>query len=171
MYVNQFGQHVYSEEDLLQLLYKNPNLDLSLLMTESSKYNDSIDEMYSDLPKSIPSNSVPTDISAEDFHKAQQSSWFMPNKYKEMDIAKYILDLCKTDAELQRVGNELLLYQEAELFDLLRFMKYLVDTCTEHGVVLGVGRGSSVASYVLYLLGAHQVNSMFYDLDFAEFLR
>jgi DNA polymerase III alpha subunit len=34
-----------------------------------------------------------------------------------------------------------------------------------------VGRGSSVASYVLYLLGVHRIDSMFYDLDPSEFLR
>jgi DNA polymerase III alpha subunit len=95
----------------------------------------------------------------------------MPNEYKNMDIAKYVLELCVTDAELQRTGEELLLYQEHDLFDLLRYMKYLVDVMRENHVIWGVGRGSSVASYVLYLLGVHRINSMFYDLDPSEFLR
>jgi DNA polymerase III alpha subunit len=81
------------------------------------------------------------------------------------------LELCVTDAELQRVGEELLLYQERDLFDLLRYMKYLVDVMRTNHVIWGVGRGSSVASYVLYLLGVHRINSMFYDLDLREFLR
>jgi DNA polymerase III alpha subunit len=63
------------------------------------------------------------------------------------------------------------MYQERDLFDLLRFLKYLVDTMTEHQVIWGVGRGSSVASYVLYKLGVHRIDSMFYDLDVGEFLR
>jgi DNA polymerase III alpha subunit len=42
---------------------------------------------------------------------------------------------------------------------------------TENHVIWGVGRGSSVASYVLYLLGVHRIDSMFYDLDVSEFLR
>ena len=41
----------------------------------------------------------------------------------------------------------------------------------EHQVIWGVGRGSSVASYVLYKLGVHRVDSMYYDLDPQEFLR
>jgi len=38
-------------------------------------------------------------------------------------------------------------------------------------MIWGVGRGSSVASYVLYLLDVHRIDSMFYDLDPSEFLR
>jgi DNA polymerase III alpha subunit len=79
--------------------------------------------------------------------------------------------MCNTDAELQRVGTELLLYQERNMFDLLRFLVYIVDVMREQDIVWGVGRGSSVASYVLYLIGVHKIDSLYYDLDIAEFLR
>jgi DNA polymerase III alpha subunit len=95
----------------------------------------------------------------------------MPVEYHQLDIAEHVLSLCKTDAELQRVGSELLLYQERDLFDLLRYLKYLVDTMTANRLIWGVGRGSSVASYVLYLLGVHRIDSMYYELDPEEFLR
>ena len=95
----------------------------------------------------------------------------MPDKYKQLDIAEYLLNLCNTDAELQRVGQELLLYQDRNMFDLLRFLVYIVDVMRENDIVWGVGRGSSVASYVLYLIGVHKINSLYYDLDIAEFLR
>jgi DNA polymerase III alpha subunit len=88
-----------------------------------------------------------------------------------MDIAEYVLSLCDSDAQLQRCGQELLLFQERNLFDLLRYLKYLVDTLRANCMIWGVGRGSSVASYVLYLLGVHRIDSMFYDLDAREFLR
>jgi DNA polymerase III alpha subunit len=81
------------------------------------------------------------------------------------------LDLCQIDAELQRVGQELLLYQERDLFDLLRYLKYLVDTLRKNNVVWGVGRGSSVASYVLFLIGVHRIDSLYYDLNIDEFLK
>ena len=35
----------------------------------------------------------------------------------------------------------------------------------------GVGRGSSVASYILYLIGVHRIDSIKYNLDWKEFLR
>jgi DNA polymerase III alpha subunit len=105
------------------------------------------------------------------FDSTMQSQWNMPDQYKQLDIAQWILDQCKTQAELQRVGEELLEYSKRDLFDLLRYLKYFVDTMRANSVVWGLGRGSSVASYVLYLIGVHRINSMYYDLDIAEFLR
>jgi DNA polymerase III alpha subunit len=109
--------------------------------------------------------------SVPEFHAAQQKNWHMPDSYKNIDIAEHVLSLCKTDAELQRCGAELMLYQERGLFDLLRYLKYLVDVMQENHIIWGVGRGSSVASYVLYLIGVHRINSLYYNLDIQEFLR
>jgi DNA polymerase III alpha subunit len=124
-------------------------------------------------PESLLTWGVPCNASTSvsEFHAAQQSMWHMPQEYKTLDIAKHVLRLCNTEAELQRCGTELLLYQERGLFDLLRYLKYLVDVMTQNQVIWGVGRGSSVASYVLYLLGVHRIDSMYYNLDIAEFLR
>ena len=116
----------------------------------------------------FPDNS---DVAVPDWDQVRQQQWFMPDSYRVLDIAQHVLDLCTTDAELQRTGQELLMYQERDLFDLLRYMKYLVDVMREYNVIWGIGRGSSVASYVLYLLGVHRVNSLYYDLDPGEFLR
>ena len=88
-----------------------------------------------------------------------------------MDIAAHILSLCKSEAELQRCGQELLLYQERDLFELLKFLCYLVDLMREHRLIWGVGRGSSTASFVLYKLGVHRIDALHYNLDIAEFLR
>ena len=57
------------------------------------------------------------------------------------------------------------------MYNLLRYMCYLVDFMRENNIVWGVGRGSSVSSYVLFLIGIHKVNSIQYDLDYKEFLR
>jgi DNA polymerase III alpha subunit len=95
----------------------------------------------------------------------------MPDKYKHMDIAAHVLGLCDSEAELQRCGAELMLYQERDLFDLLKYLAYLVDVMQGNHIIWGVGRGSSVASYVLYKLGVHRINSLYYNLDIGEFLR
>jgi len=50
-------------------------------------------------------------------------------------------------------------------------LKYLVDTLRKNNVIWGVGRGSSVASYVLFLLGVHKIDSLYYNLDIEEFLK
>jgi DNA polymerase III alpha subunit len=114
---------------------------------------------------------VDPNCSVEDYDEEQQRIWHMPQFYKELDIAKYVLDKCSNEAELQRVGQELLLYHERDLFDLLRYLVYLVDTMRQHRIIWGVGRGSSIASYVLYILGVHRINSLVYDLDIGEFFK
>ena len=124
-----------------------------------------------DVPALIKYDALVEQMPTEEFDHRNQTEWFMPDAYKNMDIAEHVLNLCQTDAELQRVGHELLLYQQRDVFDLLRYLKYLVDLMTENRLIWGVGRGSSVASYVLYLLGVHRINSMYYELDPAEFLR
>lgn len=174
MNYNKFGQAYTTESELCDLLYQNPDLDLSRFMvSDPGNYNQSREQTYSDLP--ILKRYVPIDykedVGVELFDSYQQANWYMPDEYKTLDIAKWILEQCKTDAELQRVGEELILYQERDLFNLLRYLKYFVDTMRKNSVVWGLGRGSSVASYVLYLIGVHRIDSMYYDLDIAEFLK
>jgi len=110
-------------------------------------------------------------FSVEDFDHRNQGQWLMPDEYKNLDIAEYVLGLCESEAALQRVGEELLLYQARDLFDLLRYLKFLIDVMAKNNLIWGVGRGSSVASYVLYLLKVHRIDSLHYNLDIAEFLR
>ena len=111
------------------------------------------------------------DMTVEQFDNQMQSNWLMPEQYKTMDIAQYVLNQCQGEAELQRAGKELLLFQERDMFVLLRYLKYLVDTMRENNILWGVGRGSSVASFVLFLLGIHRINSLYYDLSIDEFLK
>lgn len=173
MKTSKFGEITLDEEDLCDLVMQgrdvtamprvtvDPSIDLERLIG-------AVENPGSILIWSFPADS---DQSVPDFDASQQSQWFMPDEYRNMDIAEYVLGLCETQAELQRVGEELLLYQERNLFDLLRYLKYLVDVMRLNQIIWGVGRGSSVASYVLYLLGVHRIDSMYYDLDPREFLR
>ena len=57
------------------------------------------------------------------------------------------------------------------MINLLYYLKYLIDTMRKNNIIWGVGRGSSVSSYVLYLLGVHKVNSLKYHLDIKEFIK
>lgn len=170
MKYDSYGQSYTTSEELCELLYKDPELKLeNFKVQDPEQYNASKDMLYADLPKL---NKYTTfNLSIEDFDQQQQSHWHMPLEYATMDIAQWLLDQCKTQAELQRVGEELLLYQERDLFTLLCYLKYLVDTMRKNNIVWGVGRGSSVSSYVLYLIGIHKIDSMYYDLDITEFLK
>ena len=86
--------------------------------------------------------------------------------YKEVEV-----DVDLHDFDTNDLIEELEEFRERNMLDLLRVLKYTVDTLKTNSIVWGVGRGSSVASYVLFLLGVHKINSIQYNLDWREFLR
>lgn len=170
MKYDQYGQAHIATEDATDLLYQQPDLDLSNIKFDNpDQFNAAVKVLYSDIRELQQYQQFDFDL--EQFDQRNQSVWRMPEEYRKLDIARWVLDECETDPELQRVADELMLFQERDLFDLLRWLKYFVDTMRKHQVVWGVGRGSSVASYVLYLIGVHKINSMYYDLDISEFLK
>lgn len=170
MKYDEYGQGYTDTQELCDLLYAKPDLNINLFQVEDpDEFNSSVDALHAEINKLGLYTSKR--MSIDKYDAALQSQWHMPDEYKELDIAEYILSLCKEDYELQRVAQELLLYQERDLFNLLRYLKYLVDTLRKNKLVWGVGRGSSVASYVLFLLGVHKINSLHYQLDITEFLK
>ena len=131
-------------------------LDLCLSSADLSKYIDTIVAEHLDYP--IPTDSI------------DSNNWFIPRAYQEMDIETFLLEN-SPESNHPRIIQEIELYKKHNMILMLKTMKYIVDTLRTNNVIWGVGRGSSVASYVLYLLGVHRIDSMFYDLDPAEFLR
>jgi hypothetical protein len=170
MKINQYSEQIFDEGDLCDLVMSGVDLGtLDGMIVDATVNIDTVAELLDRVPQLVACNE--STQSVREFDQNCQSNWHMPVEYQQLDVVEHVLSLCKTDAELQRVGAELLLYQERDLFDLLRYLKYLVDTMTTNRLIWGVGRGSSVASYVLYLLGVHRIDSMYYELDPEEFLR
>jgi len=167
---DQFGQVSFDINEVAEMLYANPDVDFANLQVQDPNlYNASVARYFNELPTLKEYRPLTVDI--EEFDRINQSQWYMPEKYQTLDIAEWVLSQCQTQEQLQRAGKELLMFQERNLTDLLRFLKYFVDTMRANGVVWGLGRGSSVSSYVLYLIGVHKIDSMYYDLDVEEFLR
>ena len=172
MHYDKFGQGYVTTDELCDLLYRDPALDLQKFKVEDwDAYNHYVKDTYAPFSQVEAYHPLPPDYDIESYDRMQQENWYMPDEYKTFDIAEYVLGLCKTEVELQRVGQELLLFYERNLENLLRYMKYMVDTLRKNNVVMGLGRGSSTASYVLYLLGVHKINSIYYDLPIEEFLK
>jgi DNA polymerase III alpha subunit len=173
MKTDQYGQIVLDRDDVFDLIMQGRDLaEMRRIVVDDTVDIENMVHQVENVPDLVVHTFVDgSDQSVPEYDEYAQRNWHMPEEYKRLDIAQYILNICQTDAELQRVGEELLLYQERNMFDLLRYLKYLVDTMRENHVIWGVGRGSSVASYVLFLLGVHRINSMYYDLDPQEFLR
>jgi DNA polymerase III alpha subunit len=168
MKTDMYGRQLLDESDLCQIYLSNPDKAIknALIATDVS-FASGLE--LNNLPLLV--KYVEETVSVEEFDNLLQDNWYMPDEYKSLDIAKLVLDYCKTDSELQRVGDELIKFQERNMFPLLRYCKYLVDTMRKHNVVWGVGRGSSVASYVLYLIGIHKIDCLHYDISIDEFLK
>ena len=183
MKTDELGIPRFTNKDLVDMIYSghvdkchvvlcDPNDDIE-------KFNAAMREQY--LPELT--KYIPLDVDQKDFDGALQSEWFMPDEYKTLDVDDWCLrkimkmkdavhpDRVLWSNEWNRAYEELEAFDERGMFNLLRYMIYLVDFMRENDIVWGVGRGSSVASYVLYLIGVHRIDSIKYDLDWREFLR
>ena len=180
---DELGIPRFTNKNLVDMIYSGHVDKCHIVLCDPSddieKFNAAMREQY--LPEL--KQYIPLDVDQKTFDNVCQSEWFMPDKYKELDIGADIMsrlmhtmqifdayDMQET-VEWTRVCEELEAFRERGMEDLLRYMVYLVDFMRENNIVWGVGRGSSVASYVLYLIGVHRINSIQYDLDWREFLR
>jgi DNA polymerase III alpha subunit len=171
MKTDHLGQMIFSEDDCVSMLMRGQSI-LDGMLVDATVDLETAALILEHAPKFIQYNELAMQaITVEDFDHENQGRWLMPDEYKQLDIAEHVLGLCESEAALQRVGEELLLYQARDLFDLLRYLKFLTDLMQKNHLIWGVGRGSSVASYVLYLLKVHRVDSLHYNLDIAGFLR
>jgi|TARA_Y100000287_G_scaffold173771_1_gene162061 DNA polymerase III alpha subunit len=167
---NEYGEPIVNCNDLMELVYQGYDIDKVKVNDDRvEKYNSIIKDLALDWPEIQKLTNI--DIDVKDYDKALQSDWYMPKSYKDMDIENHIRQLAKTTEEKIRVEEELILYRKYSILNVLKFLVYLIDTMRENNIVWGVGRGSSVSSYVLYLIGVHKVDSIKYDLDVTEFLK
>lgn len=167
MRIDNLGQYIASEEDLISLYLRDPDRQFKQVLVEPNvRLSTELEVNYPKLK-----HWLEQDLTLREFDEINQNTWLMPEEYKTLDIAKWLLEQCSSTEQLQRVADELFRYQELDAFDLLRYLKYLVDTMRKHNIIWGVGRGSSVSSYVLFLIGIHKIDSIYYDLDVKEFLR
>lgn len=175
MKIDNYGQVVLTTDDLIQGLYSGKIINLTGItlndQEEITRFQNAVKRNYNKF-QSISQYQIP-EISVEQFDTNLQDEWFMPEGYRStsFDIVDHLFSLCKTDDENTRVEEELTLFAQYNLIELLCYLKYLVDTMRSNNIIWGVGRGSSVASYVLYLLGVHKVDSIKYGLDIREFLK
>ena len=172
MKITEYGQVILSTQEVFDALYSGKITDLGTIFLEDqaecTKFCESVKKNY-DNTGFVRFPTEPT-VSQAEFDKANQAQWFMPEDYCP-NLVEMLYSMCTTPEQTDRVSKELELYIQHGMFDLLYYLKYLVDTMRENKIVWGVGRGSSVSSYVLFLIGIHKVDSLKYGLDISEFLR
>jgi DNA polymerase III alpha subunit len=168
MRLDQFSNPIFNNNDIFEALYKGQTLSPEMFV-ESNEDVKKLEEV-AELKFWSPLDNY--DISIEEYDSTLQSNWFMPDQYQQLDIEAWVWEQCPPwDPQHTRVAEELAAFKERNMLDLLRWLKYFVDTCRSKNILWGVGRGSSVASYVLYLIGVHKIDSIKYNLDWQEFLR
>jgi len=171
MHINSFGAAQVSEQEAFDALYSGKIKDPKGLFFDRAvveQFNQSRNINKDSFDK-IQEYQDPT-ISLEEFDALNQKNWFMPDEYKNMDIETFLIEHSPKE-NCDRVLEEIQLFRQHNMIDLLRYLKYLVDTMRDHNIVWGVGRGSSVASYCLYIIGVHRIDSVKYQLDIREFLK
>jgi DNA polymerase III alpha subunit len=109
--------------------------------------------------------------------------WNIPDLYKTLDVTEYLAESLENEFEnnllskeeqterLKRTCTELTMWEGRKMTDLLRTLIHMVDEFKKNNIVWGTGRGSSCSSYLLYLIGIHDVDSVSYNLDIGEFFR
>lgn len=154
------GNMYVEEDDIIELMLLNKQAKILPRNVQSFKVFESTCKSYGI------NNPFELDSSTEDI------TWNMPEDYRRLDIKKHIeSNYMLNNTQLARVDLELDEFEQRNLSDLLRFLVYFVDTVRTNNIVYGVGRGSSIASYVLYLLKVHRIDSFKYNLDIKEFLK
>jgi len=151
------------ESDLVELLYQEKAGPLTVAHDVLDLYFNGCEQLGQEVVFKI--KELPETL------EEASSNWVMPEKYKELDIDIYFAEKINTVKEAERVVEELALFRERGLEPMLRFMIFLVDLMKENNIIWGVGRGSSVSSFLLYLVGLHQINPIKYNLGIEEFIR
>ena len=154
------GNMYVEEDDIIELMLLNRQAKILPRNVQSFK-------LFESACKSYGINSpFELDSSTDDI------TWNMPTEYQTLNVRKHILsNYTLNNVQLARVDLELNEFEQRNLTDLLRFLVYFIDTIRTNNIVYGVGRGSSIASYVLYLLKVHRIDSLKYNLDIKEFLK
>ena len=162
--LDKFNRYECDEETGINLLYKGKSL-------KHVEFKESADvKLYNEKCSEFDIESLQI-LSENDFDRI--NTYLIPEHYKSLDVEEYVRKLVSEgdSDQIGRVEMELTEFKTRNLFPVLKVLIYIIDTMRKNNLVWGIGRGSSVASYVLYLIGIHKVDSLKYNLDIKEFLK
>lgn len=162
------GSILYSSNALLELLYNGKipqeilfdNNDCDIKAFNDNSYKN-FDEIYYTLPSKIKTI------------EERKNTWFYPKEYDDIDLDKLFFEMTKNMSKeyQERAILELKMFRERNMEKFLRFCVHLSVIISENDIVVGIGRGSSCACLLLYLMKIHMVDPIKYGLDIKEFLK
>lgn len=166
--VDTVGRPQIDSNSLFEIIYTGNKKPLPVKDSPEIKQFKTMSIRFNiDWPYTVVSDSLPD----SEYVEQCINHWPMPEEYYDIDLETYFANKISSVIEAERVQSELALFRERNLETVLKFIIYLVDTMKQNKIVWGVGRGSSIASYCLYLIGLHKIDSIKYELDIKEFLK
>lgn len=109
------------------------------------------------------------------------AEWQLPQKYKSLNIDEFIALKFETflhtanysekeqDLAINRIVDELQQVKQRGMIEFFQTIIYAIDTFKDTEVVWGIGRGSSCASYILFLINVHMIDCIKYNINMDEF--
>ena len=160
------GTVILSESAAVEALYAGSNLDGCVIDSHEDVdlYQQSIRLLDMDMLNLC---TDPQQLSQQDWY----AEWTTPAPWSQMSVLDHCMDRCATDEQRIRVCEEYKLFDDRKMIPVLRHLIWMVDDMRKRGIVWGVGRGSSVSSYVLFLIGINRIDPLKFDLDVSEFLK
>lgn len=165
--IDEYGRAVIDGDGLFELWMQGQHENDLVIVSDDAvaRYNREC-ETHSKIEHLVSINDQPP-VS----HRVRANTWMIPDEFKAIDVEAYCVARCTTSDEIARVKHEMGLYRARRLEPLLQAFIHMIDVFRKNNIVWGIGRGSSVASYVLYLIGVHKINPMAHGLTIEEFLR
>ena len=161
------GTVICTEAAAVDILYQGNDLsgvilDNEQLVTEFNNANQRLDQDFETIFSSKTSN-----LQNIDWY----SLWLTPKEYQNINVQEYCLSKCTTNVQRNRVILEIELFEQRNMIPVLRHLIWMVDHMRQNKILWGVGRGSSVASYILFLIGINRIDPLRFNLDIREFLK
>lgn len=128
-----------------------------MMETESSLYYD----LRNNTHKSVDIDQNPAISGVVRFHTEEDIEELLDRIYSSSRLKG-------TEEEDKRIEMEVDYFIRSGNILFVLWTSDTINKFKEDGVIWGVGRGSSCASYVLYLLDVHCVDSIAYDIPFRE---
>lgn len=171
--IDQFGRVVLSTDNFIHHLLNNKDLN-GAYVKENEEYEFYMNscDIFDYVPiKLKPYTELEQKYTKASYLKERSNKWLIPKDYFDIDIISHLINKCSNEYEKIRVAKELNEFDKRNQINVLYALIYMVDTMRENNIVWGIGRGSSVASFVLFLIGINKINPMDYDLDYDEFFK
>lgn len=168
--MNQFNEIVVDENDLVEGLLQGKKTT-KIVTKDREKINHYNHFCSLFKIEDVIDYEIPSEEHSDKYSYKNAENWCMPDEYKQLNIIDHLLSKTQNEEQYQRVVSELEEFEKRDMFPMLKFLVYMVAELQSHNIMWGVGRGSSVSSYILYLIGVHKIDSIKYNLDYKEFLR